>query len=709
MQKITIKHLLTNNYYYVKIYYNIICKGELMNNFVKKLFIVICLIGLVFSARIYKNNKIISAEETIYTINISDYCYTDSVSVPELSSDYDGYVTFYYNTVNNNVGGILWSELTPVTLDVGTYYIYGVSNDFVTDCVQFNVNRKDIKDANVVLVKGLTYNGEVQYQQVQSVTINGYPVTYTVSGNACQDVAPRYILTVAGTDNFCGAVNKEFSLRQANNSIDELYIENWTYGEEPKEPIYSAKFGEPYFDFAVKGTNDFTYEIPTEAGEYTLKAYIPEEANFKSATKMIDFKIEKAFVNKPSKDNTVYYYNGEDQTYNIAENEYYTVSNNQRKDIGTQQVIISLKSKQSSCWTDGTTDDLIYDFTINKIVVTIPRMDSKTFFYTGKEQVYTLLLSEFYKVENNKRTESGTQIVKAILLDKDYYMWSNGSTDDIEYIFTINKRTITRPAADMSSHKYTGYYVYYGISKNDAYTITGNVQIDVGSYLVTVSLNDKNNYIWSDNTIDDIVFNFEIKEPVIYLYSDKDGNQIETPAIVLDSQNGFETNTVMVVETTSGNAVTKNVGQILKQEKEIKSNQKVVYVYDLKIMEDGQNVQPNGYVTIQLKLPDNIKGDYKIYHIHQNADDSYSTEELKYIQEDDIIIINVNRFSQFAFVVDSNKSIIPVIIVIAIIVIIIMVAFIIIKGKKNKKLLQANITDQNSSDIEVRNNTNINM
>lgn len=70
----------------------------------------------------------------------------------------------------------------------------------------------------------------------------------------------------------------------------------------------------------------------------------------------------------PIADNTVFTYNGEEQTYTIAESEYYDVVGNKEKHAGTYTVSVNLKDTEKYVWSDGTINAKTYEFVINKAV-----------------------------------------------------------------------------------------------------------------------------------------------------------------------------------------------------------------------------------------------------------------------------------------------------------------------------------------------------
>ena len=112
--------------------------------------------------------------------------------------------------------------------------------------------------------------------------------------------------------------------------------------------------------YAGRGETSYTESAtaPTDAGTYTAKVTIG------GATATADFTINKAEVTKPSADETNFTYNGSSQTYNIADSDKYTVTGNTRTDAGTQTVTVALKNNYK--WSDGSTDDLTFTFTIAK-------------------------------------------------------------------------------------------------------------------------------------------------------------------------------------------------------------------------------------------------------------------------------------------------------------------------------------------------------
>ena len=84
---------------------------------------------------------------------------------------------------------------------------------------------KDIADAQIVLGDALTYNGTEQTQSISGVTVDGFDVTYDVSGNTATNVG-IYELTVTGNGNFTGEAKIVFEIAPDVSAIENLTADN---------------------------------------------------------------------------------------------------------------------------------------------------------------------------------------------------------------------------------------------------------------------------------------------------------------------------------------------------------------------------------------------------------------------------------------------------------------------------------------------------
>lgn len=143
-------------------------------------------------------------------------------------------------------------------------------------------------------------------------------------------------------------------------------------------------------------------------------------------------------------------------------------------------------------------------------VVQTPNADTTTYFYTGSEIKYQIPESNLYSISNNIKTNAGSYEVIVRLNDKDNYKWSNDQTTDLTYSFVIYPKKIDKPVVTEKIYSYTGEEITFEIPSSDYYQVKDNKKIEAGSYQATVSLKDKANYVWADNTTEDIKYNFSI-------------------------------------------------------------------------------------------------------------------------------------------------------------------------------------------------------
>ena len=165
------------------------------------------------------------------------------------------------------------------------------------------------------------------------------------------------------------------------------------------------------------------------------------------------------------------------------------------------------------------TDDSEHDRTIitphgGTTIVQIPSVVGTTFTYTGSAigpQV-TGLDTEHITITGATATNVGSYTLTAALNDPSRMVWTDMTTADKTFVYTITKMPITIPTV-------TGSFTYDGTEKSctispassDYYTQTGTTaSTNAGTFSITFELNDTANTEWSDGTITDKVKNWSI-------------------------------------------------------------------------------------------------------------------------------------------------------------------------------------------------------
>ena len=105
-----------------------------------------------------------------------------------------------------------------------------------------------------------------------------YPITGTTLNN-------NYKITFVGGT---------YTITKATNQwTTEPSITGWTYGETASTPTAVAKFGEVTVTYAEKGTESFTAEVPTQAGDYTARFTVTDNGNYNGLEETWNFTIAK--------------------------------------------------------------------------------------------------------------------------------------------------------------------------------------------------------------------------------------------------------------------------------------------------------------------------------------------------------------------------------------------------------------------------------
>ena len=164
----------------------------------------------------------------------------------------------------------------------------------------------------------LTYNGSDQefcagitasdkVRAEDDVTVGDYEddTTDSVIYSCCEKDAGQYtskVISLSGTkacdymfDPDDETVKRSWSVIKANNSFTiSPVITGWTAGKSPNAPVSSAKYGIVSYEYGSSESGPFTSDVPTEAGTYFLRAYVPAGADYNELEKIISFEIKAA-------------------------------------------------------------------------------------------------------------------------------------------------------------------------------------------------------------------------------------------------------------------------------------------------------------------------------------------------------------------------------------------------------------------------------
>ncbi len=317
---------------------------------------------------------------------------------------------------------------------------------------------------------------------------------------------------------------------ETNNNF-ELYY-NWGIVKKRLvKPVtgQALEYNSQDQNYSIQGFDENTMAVSGEitgtiVDEYIVTISLKDKDNYcwvDTSTDDISVKwnIEKCKLEKPVAVEREYVYNAIEQTFEISgyDEETMMVSGDIQTNAGTHKVVVSIKDKDNYCWSDGTDENIEFDFVIEKYKLQSPIATQTTYTYKKTEQTFeiTRFDDETMIISGNVQTNAGTHKVVVSIKDKDNYCWSDGTDENIEFDFVIEKFRLEKPVAVDKVYTYNTEEQIFELIGFDEETmnVSGNKHINASeSYNVVVTIADKNNYCWTSGTIEDIAFNWIINK-----------------------------------------------------------------------------------------------------------------------------------------------------------------------------------------------------
>lgn len=199
-----------------------------------------------------------------------------------------------------------------------------------------------------------------------------------------------------------------------------------------------------------------------------------------------------------------------------------TYRDNVKTEHGSYTAEVTALDNANYTLTNGT--DLTHSWSIGKAVVSFS-VSGNSHTYDGdpktaevtQDEGQTQIPAGGYEVKYGgavSQTEAGTYDITVTIMNNNF-CFEGGKDSMVVGQLTIGEQAVTIPAADDTEFVYNGSEQTYAIAESELYTVEGNVQKDAGTYTVTVSLNDKDNYVWSDDTTDDRSYTFAISPKAV--------------------------------------------------------------------------------------------------------------------------------------------------------------------------------------------------
>lgn len=452
-----------------------------------------------------------------YSHSLNEYTLKNGSAILGSNEDYvvTGTFSWTYGTAKPSVS----TKTASVTFTPNADFI----NNFKAVTFNLDISVTKLKLSIPTVSGSYTYNGKSQ-----TVSLNNYNATYmTQSGTTSATNAGTYSFSVSLSDtaNTCWSDNTvkakglSWSIAKANPTISKNPTASGiTYSQKLSASKLSGGIASTSGSFAFKNGS----LVPTVSTTKAVVVFTPTDtANYNTKEVTITISVSKLLLTKPTI-TTTYYYKGVDQTCipNNYNSTYMSITGNVRRIGGSQNITIKLLDKANTGWaSDGSVDDVILVFTINKVNPTITTKP------TVGEITYSHTLSE-YELTGGATNTLGT------------FKWKDGSHKP-----TVSEQTATVVYVPQFPESYNEYefeleikvvklklelptqakdFIYDGTEKqvymnhvNLTYMKVVNPTwkaTNVGEYTVTYQLLDTNNTCWINDSIADRVVTWRIRQ-----------------------------------------------------------------------------------------------------------------------------------------------------------------------------------------------------
>ncbi len=264
---------------------------------------------------------ITKAGNEITVLTLDDRTYGETPKTPTATAKF-GTPEFTYATSENG------EYTATVPTAVGKYWVKatveGTTNyDGAIKTAQFEIKKAAATITTAPAAKTLVYTGSAQ-ELVTAGAANGGTLNYKLGDGEWGTTIPaatdagdyKVYYKVVGDESHSDTAETEISvtIAQATNEITGMVLAGWTYGETANEPTATAKFGTATFTYATSENGTYSETVPTDAGDYWVKATVAETKNYAGATQTLKFTIAKAhsaITSNPAANQLTY--NGEAQ------------------------------------------------------------------------------------------------------------------------------------------------------------------------------------------------------------------------------------------------------------------------------------------------------------------------------------------------------------------------------------------------------------
>lgn len=273
-------------------------------------------------------------------------------------------------TMGTHVNGVLEVTSADQPLAIADQYVRvndSISKGYLEQSVTGNVGNIDF---TIKSGTALTYDA-INEEYVAGATAGDVVMTVTaVKVNLGGDDTPEWKET---TKDFTVHVVNKTDVNISGLSNNETF----TYDGNPKKPtgtisVNAGTVNVSDLEVKYQGTGTTSYNsatAPTNAGTYTVTYKVPDANTNYTGTFSVAFTIKKATLEKVTLVKDTYEYTGDEivsQDSNFDLNKMNFSGDIKATNVGNYSITVSLKDKDNYEWKDGTTTDLVLNWSITQ-------------------------------------------------------------------------------------------------------------------------------------------------------------------------------------------------------------------------------------------------------------------------------------------------------------------------------------------------------
>lgn len=555
---------------------------------------------------------------------------------------------------------------------------------------------------------GLVYTGE-ERELVNDGVVNGGDIAYTVGTDPnnepdvtaggmpysfeipkMDDAGTYYVwYKLEGGKNYTSIAAKKIEVKIAKANITpSVSLEGWTYGEDAKTPSVDGNTGSGTvtYTYKVKDADDSTYSatVPTNAGDYTVKATVAESDNYNGGEATKNFTIAKkaATITADAKSKT--YGDADPELTATVEGTVgsdtlsYTLNRTEGNNFGEYDITVTLGENPNY---DITTTGA--KFTINKKAVTIKAKDQSI--YVGGN-VPTLEGADFYTVTglvgedtlttaptlNYQKDGNAASPVNTTAGTYDIVPSSAAAGDNYEITYQNGTLTISRRPSSGGGTP-TATTVTVPVSGDDE---TVNVKVEVKGDTATITSADVDKVLEAEEVgtvtvdvsalkenVNEVVIPNEMLEKVADAVADEentaDGLEVKLPA----GSVAFDADALATItEQADGKDLTLHlddvkVTELTSAQQEGVSDLEIEVVLDAYLTSGGKRISDFNGGSATVKIPYTLKEGQTAQGIvvwYVAADGTRSQVPASYDGKN--VVFTVPHFSNYVIAYDAEKA-----------------------------------------------------